>query len=189
MSDILDYLLTRRSVQAAFLQAPGPSEDQIKQMLTAAARVPDHKKLEPWRFIRFDQEASKAFGKILAERVGELGVDVSEARLEVERQRLLRAPFVVAVVSSPNRAAPVPEWEQVMSVGAVCMNLVHAAHACGFAAQWLTEWYAFDVEILKRLGLTDGERVAGFIHVGTPSVDPTDRPRPDLSDIVSYWEV
>ena len=189
MSDFLTHLLTRRSVPAAFLNDPGPSEEQIAQILTAATRVPDHKKLEPWRLIRFNAQACSRFGTLLAERMKAMEPDVSEERLETERMRLLRAPFVTAVIFSPKFGLNVPEWEQVLSAGAVCMNMVHAASAFGFAAQWLTEWYAFDEQVHKALGLKDGERIAGFIHIGTSSIETTDRARPDLDDIVTYWEL
>ena len=184
---LLSHLLTRRSVQAAFLAAPGPSEDQIETMLTAAARVPDHKKLVPWRFIRFDRAACESFGKNLADRWQALYPDATDAILQQERERLLRAPLVIAVVSNARSDAPVPVIEQVLSAGAVCMNLVHAAYACGFAAQWLTEWYAFDEVIGRQLGLADEEAIAGFIHIGMADVDPADRPRPDLKSITTYW--
>ncbi len=107
--------------------------------------------------------------------------------LDQERGRFTRAPLVIGVVS---RAAPhpkIPEWEQVLSAGAVCMNLLHAAHAHGFAAQWLTEWYAFDGEAARRLGLKDGERFAGFVHIGTPNEAPTERPRPVVADLLTSW--
>ena len=188
MSDHLDYLLTRRSVQAAFLAAPAPNEEQVEHMLRAAARVPDHKKLQPWRFLRFETAACEKLGTALAERCAVNEPNASEKRLETERQRFLRAPLVIAVVSSSNVAAPVPEWEQILSAGAVCMNLLHAAHACGFAAQWLTEWYAYDAEILGLLDLKSGERIAGFIHIGTSTIETSDRPRPDMAEIVSFWE-
>ena len=188
MTDLLDHLVTRRSVQAAFLEAPAPDEDQIAQMLTIAARVPDHGKLEPWRFIRFAPERCEKFGALLARRMQEKEPDLDADRLVIEKERLSRAPLVIAVVSSPKRDAPVPEWEQVMSAGAVCMNLIHAAYAMGFAAQWLSEWFAFDAAILKELGLEEGEQIAGFIHIGTPSAKPADRPRPDLDQKVSFWE-
>ncbi|SNY94166.1 Nitroreductase [Cohaesibacter sp. ES.047] len=188
MSELLDHLLTRRSVQAAFLEAPAPSEAEVEVMLTAAARVPDHKKLAPWRFLRFDAAGAKRLGDVVAERWLEIEPRSKDERVEVERARFTRAPLVIAVVSSPNLAAPVPVWEQVLSAGAVCMNLVHAAHGSGFAAQWLTEWYAFDAPFLKVLGLGPDEQIAGFIHIGTAAATPADRDRPNLSDIVSYWQ-
>lgn len=187
MSDALRLLLTRRSVGAQFLKDPAPDADQLRTLLTAATRVPDHGKLAPWRFIVFSGEARVEFGAFLAACVKSDEPDADADRLEIERTRLSRAPLVICVVS---RAAPhvkIPEWEQALSCGAVCMNLLHAAHAMGFAASWLTEWYAYDARSLAKLGLADGEQVAGFIHIGTPDVTPQERPRPELADLVTDW--
>lgn len=184
---LLDHLLTRRSVLAAFLEAPAPREEQVQQMLTAAARVPDHKKLVPWRFIRFDQEACETLGAFLEKRWLEIDPDADEGRLSVERERFLRAPMVIAVVSDARSDAPVPQIEQLLSAGAVCMNLLHAAHALGFSAQWLTEWYAFDDKMRDKLGLAGEEQIAGFIHIGTYQGEQADRARPDLDAIVTHW--
>ena len=185
---LLDHLLTRRSALAAFLKAPAPSEEQVETMLTAAARVPDHKKLVPWRFIRFDRTACETLGQFLVERRQEIEPDADEERLAAERDRFLRAPMVIAVVSNARDDAPVPQIEQVLSAGAVCMNLVHAAHALGYNAQWLTEWYAFDQKMREKLGLTGEEQIAGFIHIGTYDGELADRLRPDLDAIVTHWE-
>src|SRR5690606_37112258 len=106
--------------------------------------------------------------------------------VKVENTRLARAPVVIAVVSRAAPHAKIPEWEQVMSAGAVCLNLVMAANAHGFASNWLTEWYAFDARAYAILGVNEGEKIAGFIHIGTPSVPPTERPRPELADIVTW---
>lgn len=185
---LLDHLLTRRSALTAFLEAPAPSEEQVHQMLTAAARVPDHKKLVPWRFIRFDRAACETLGLFLAERWQEIEPEADADRLALEQDRFLRAPMVIGVVSSARADAPVPHIEQVLSAGAVCMNLVHAAYAYGFHAQWLTEWYAFDEKMREKLGLSDEEQIAGFIHIGSYQGDLADRPRPDLAAIVTHWE-
>lgn len=188
MSDpLLDHLLTRRSVLAAFLEEPGPSEDQIQTLLTAAARVPDHKKLAPWRFIRFDRAACETLGAFLADRWLSLNPDANEERLAQERERFTRAPLVIAVVSDARAGARVPVIEQILSAGAVCMNLVHAACAMGFGAQWLTEWYAFDDVVREKLGLTGEEQIAGFIHIGSYEGELADRARPDLEAIVTHW--
>ena len=184
----LELLLTRRSVKAGMLGEPGPGPEQLKTILTAAARVPDHKKLEPWRFIVFEGEAQAAFGEALAAAcAAEEKEPPSAARLETERTRLLRAPCVVALVSrvTPNPAAP--EWEQVLSCGAVGMNLCLAANALGFATCWLTEWYAYSPAVKRALRLADNERVAGFIYIGTARERQDDRERPDLSKIATRW--
>ena len=186
--ETLDLLLTRRSVKAAMLAEPGPTPGQLTTILTAAARVPDHKKLVPWRFIVFEGEARAAFGRVLGEVcAAEAQEPPSAARIEIERTRLLRAPTVVAVVScvTPNPAAP--EWEQVLSCGAACLNLCLAANAMGFGTCWITEWYAYSDGVRSALGLAANEKVAGFIYMGTAKERQTDRDRPDLSRITSRW--
>jgi nitroreductase len=186
--DALELLLTRRSVKAAMLGEPGPGPGQLRTILTAAARVPDHKKLVPWRFVIFEGDARAAFGEVLAKAcAAEEKEPPSAVRLDAERTRLLRAPCVVALVSrvTPNPAAP--EWEQVLSCGAVGMNLCLAANAMGFATCWLTEWYAYSPAVRAALELADNERVAGFIYIGTARERPEDRERPDLAEIANRW--
>jgi nitroreductase len=186
--DALALLLTRRSVKAGMLGEPGPGPEQLRTILTAAARVPDHKKLVPWRFLIFEGDARTAFGEVLAKAcAAEEKEPPSAVRLEAERTRLMRAPCVVAVVSAvaPNPAAP--EWEQVLSCGAVGMNLCLAANAMGFATCWLTEWCAYSPSVKAALDLADNERVAGFIYIGTAREHPEDRERPDLARIATWW--
>jgi nitroreductase len=186
--EALELLLTRRSVKPGMLGDPGPSATQIATVLTAAARVPDHKKLVPWRFIVFGGEARAAFGEALAKAcAAEEREPPSAMRLETERTRLLRAPCVVAVISrvTPNPAAP--EWEQVLSCGAACLNLCLAANAMGFATCWLTEWYSYSPAVRAALKLAANEKVAGFIYIGTPKERQEDRERPDLNKIVTRW--
>jgi nitroreductase len=187
--EALELLLTRRSVKAGMLGEPGPSPEQLRTILTAAARVPDHKKLTPWRFTIFEGAARAAFGDALAAAcAAEEKEPPSSVRLETERARLLRAPCVVAVVSrvTPNPAAP--EWEQVLSCGAVGMNLCLAANAMGFGTCWLTEWYAYSPAVRAALRLADNERVAGFIYIGTARERQEERERPDLAKIATRWE-
>jgi nitroreductase len=171
------------------LGEPGPSPEQLRTILTAAVRVPDHKKLTPWRFIIFEGQARAAFGEAQAAAcAAEEKKPPSAARLETERTRLTRAPCVVAVVScvTPNPAAP--EWEQVLSCGAAGMNLCLAANALGFGTCWLTEWYAYSPAVRAALKLADNERVAGFIYIGTARERQEDRERPDLAAIATRWE-
>ncbi|XSG82238.1 MAG: nitroreductase family protein [Methyloligella sp. ZOD6] len=182
---ILDHLLTRRSVSAALLGEPGPAPDQITQLLKAASRVPDHKKLAPWRFILFQGEARAAFGAELARIFEARQQDATPARIDFERNRFLRAPLVVAVISRVTETPAAPDWEQQLSAGAVCLNLLHAAGALGFGAQWITEWYAYDREVAGVLELAANERVAGFVYIGTPTAKPDERDRPRLDDIVT----
>lgn len=184
----IDHLLTRRSVTANGLTEPGPSADQLDQILTAAARVPDHKKLVPWRFILFQGEARKAFGQVLADACRAEASDPSTFRLEMEAMRFLRAPVVVGVVSRVTQTPAVPEWEQILSAGAACQNMIVAATALGFGAQWITEWYAFSETVRRALSLQGNERVAGFIYIGTAKERPDERPRPRLKEIVTAWQ-
>jgi nitroreductase len=186
--DTLDLLLRRRSAKAAMLAEPGPSPQQLDTILTAASRVPDHKKLEPWRFIVFEGEARATFGRVLLKAcLAEDKETPSAARLETERTRLLRAPTVVAVVSrvTPNPGAP--EWEQVLSCGAACFNLCLAANALGFGTCWITEWYSYSPAVSAALGLAANERIAGFVYIGTATEAHPDRDRPQLAKIVTRW--
>ena len=169
------HLLARRSVSANSLGEPGPSESEIAQILTAAARVPDHKKLVPWRFLLFQGEGRKEFGKILAEIC------------ETEANRFMRAPLVIAVISRVVKNPAAPEWEQVLSAGAACQNLLIAATALGYGAQWITEWYGYSQGVRAALKLADNERVAGFVYIGTAKEKPDERERPSLADIAQAW--
>jgi nitroreductase len=180
------YLETRRSIPAFQMSEPGPSRGEIEEMLTLASRVPDHGKLAPWRFIVYAGDVRERMSLELAGIAMARKPDMADDMIAVEKNRLTRAPVVIAVVS---RAAPhvkIPEWEQVMSAGAVCLNLVMAANALGYASNWLTEWFAFDEDAYGVLGIADGEKVAGFIHIGTPKMHPGERPRPALADIVTF---
>src|SRR5205823_3486615 len=149
--------------------------------------VPDHGKLVPWRFIVFEGEARFAAGGAIVAAFQSKYPQANAEQIAFERGRLARAPLVIAVVS---RAAPhvkIPEWEQVLSAGAAAMNLVHAAHALGFAANWITEWYAYDRRILDKLGLKPHERIAGFVHIGTAARRSEERDRPPLAEIVTRF--
>lgn len=189
MPSLIDMLLTRRSAKPALLGEPGPSPDELQQILTAAARVPDHKRLVPWRFIVFEGDARARFGEVLAEACEiEETPEPSPVRLETERARLTRAPVVVAVISRVVDKPGAPEWEQILSTGASCFNLCLAANALGYGTSWITEWYSYSPGVRKSLGLADNERVAGFIYIGTESEKQPDRDRPALSDIVSRWQ-
>ncbi len=187
MTDALSLLKSRRSVKPIELAGPPPSQTEIDTMLTVASRVPDHAKLAPWRFIVFEGDARLAIGNVIAETFGADRADATDDQIAFERNRLARAPLVIAVVSRAGPHTKIPEWEQIMSAGAATMNLIAAAHALGYAANWITEWYAYDRRILQAMGLSDGERIAGFVHIGTPARAPEDRPRPALSDIVTRY--
>ena len=187
MPDALELLKTRRSFKAAELTGPAPSAVDIDTLLTVASRVPDHGKLTPWRFIVFEGEARRAAGAAIVAAFRAKFPDAKPEQAEAERARLTRAPLVIAVVS---RAAPhvkIPEWEQVLSAGAAAMNLVLAAHALGYGAAWITEWYAYDRGVLDALGLKSHEKIAGFVHIGRPPGAPEDRPRPPLEEIATRY--
>ncbi|MEM9220827.1 MAG: nitroreductase [Pseudomonadota bacterium] len=184
MLPMRDYLATRRTVTANLLAEPSPDPATLDAMLNAAARVPDHGKLAPWRFIVFRGAAREYAGEKFAEIAG---ADEDSAKATAERGRFTRAPVVVAVVSCAAPHAKIPEWEQILSAGAVCLNLIHAASAYGFGAQWLTEWIAYDGKAKAAIGIKPDEQVAGFIHIGTPTVAPSERARPELSDIVTLF--
>ena len=182
-----DYLLTRRSVGIAFLKEPGPDAAELEQILTIGTRVPDHGKITPWRLVVIAGDDRAKAGAALAEIAARNTPGLDEASLDIERQRFLPAPLTIGVISSPQPHPKVPEFEQLLSAGNVAFNLVHAAFALGFAASWVTRWYAFDPAAAAMLGAREGERFVGFIHIGTPSAVIEDRPRPDLSAIVTNW--
>lgn len=188
MTDTLELLGRRRSVVANNMTGPGPDAEQLTELLTLAARVPDHGKLTPWRFLVFAGQARARFGRVMAERFAELNPDADRRLIDIEAGRFTRAPVVVAVVSRPAPHPKVPEWEQVLSAGAVCQNLLVAATAMGFASQWITEWYAFDDTVRAAMGLEEHEKIAGFIYLATATEPPGERARPVLSDIVSHWQ-
>ena len=187
MPDALQLLKTRRSVKPMELTGPAPDSADIDTLLTVASRVPDHGKLAPWRFIVIAGDARLAAGEAIAAVFSADRPDATAEQLAFERNRLARAPLVIAVVSRAAPHAKIPEWEQLMSAGAATMSLVQAAHAMDFAASWLTEWYAYDRRVLDALGLAANERIAGFVHIGRPARPPEDRERPNLADIVTHY--
>jgi len=187
MNESLARLQHRRSVPARWLAEPGPSRDEIDTLLTIAARVPDHGKLAPWRFIVIEGEGRHRLGEALAQAFLADQPEADAEKVALERGRFAQAPLVVAVVSRVVPHVKIPDWEQVLSAGAVCMNLLHAATALGYGAVWLTGWAAYDRRILDALGLAPEERIAGFIHIGTATEAPADRARPALADIVTRF--
>ena len=187
MPDALELLKTRKSVSANFLGPPGPNDDELSEILTIASRVPDHGKLTPWRFVVFAGNAGVHASEKLAALFAEKHPDADPKVIEEERKRLARAPLVIAVVWKPALHPKVPEWEQMLSAGNAAFNIVLASHALGYAAQWTTGWIATDPDAGRILELLPGERFVAFVHIGTPTAPPGDRPRPALADAVSYW--
>lgn len=187
MSDVVEFLKARRSVKPREMTGPAPSPAELDTILTIGARVPDHGKLAPWRFIVFEGEARDRAGAIIAEVFAQKHPEAPAADVEAARGALRQAPLVVAVVSSPKPHDKVPAWEQELSAGASALNLVTAATALGYGANWLSGWFAYDRDVMDRLGLKPEERFAGFIHIGTPQRHSSERPRPTLSEIVTRF--
>jgi len=184
---LLHLLKTRRSVVARDIGPDGPDAEQLREILHAGMRVPDHGKLGPWRFVVFEGSSRIQFGGVLEAAYLANGMPDEDDRRQFERERFLRAPVVVAVISVLSPQSKIPEWEQILSAGAVCQNILVAASALGFAAQWLTEWYAYDPMVAQALRLHDNERVAGFIYLGSVVSPPRERVRPALDSKLMRW--
>jgi nitroreductase len=180
---VLEFLARRRSASAGTLSAPAPDAGQLRDILRLAARVPDHGKLAPWRFMIFDGANKAAF----VERLEAIATSRPDSdKLMGPLFKIRQPPLTVAVISHTS-INKIPVWEQELSSGAVCMNLLLAAQAMGFGANWITDWYAYDAEVDALLGLAAGEKVAGYIHLGTPAEAPQERVRPDLDAIIRHW--
>lgn len=181
--EVFSFLQNRRSVPAKTMTGPGPGETEIEALIKIATRVPDHGKIAPWRFVRYTPNYCQELGTRILERFEELNETVTDEMRVLERSRLTRVPVVIAVISSPKDHPKVPVWEQQLSAGASAMTLLSAANALGYDAQWLTEWYAFDPKLEKDFGVQSGEKLAGFIHIGTKTMPKTERERPDISKV------
>lgn len=182
--ETLDLLAHRRSSPAQALGEPGPDREQLSILLRLGARVPDHGKLAPWRFILIARADKPALLTTLQEIAATRAEpDIAQAKLG----KLAAAPMTIGVVSRADPASKIPVWEQELSAGAVCMNLLIAAEAMGFGANWITDWYAYEPAALRVLGLGPHEKLAGFVHVGTPAEPPLERARPDIADLVTSW--
>ena len=187
MPDAIDLLKIRRSVKPREMSAPGPSPADLETILTIGARVPDHGKPTPWRFIVFEGDARGRAGEVIASVFARKNPQALPAEIDAERRRLTDAPLVIGVVSFTKPHPKVPPWEQELSAGASAMNIVTAASALGYGACWLTGWFAFDRDVLDGLGLKPDEKFAGFIHIGTTSKPSEHRPRHALADIVTRF--
>jgi nitroreductase len=187
VTETIEFLKIRRSMKPRDMSGPGPSPAELETILTIGARVPDHGKLAPWRFIIFEGDARARAGDVIAQVFARKNPAAPQAEIEIEKRRLTDAPLVIGVVSFTKPHPKVPPWEQELSAGASAMNIVTAATALGYGACWLTGWFAFDRDVLDGLGLKADEKLAGLIHVGTPSKPGEDRPRPALADIVTRF--
>jgi nitroreductase len=179
--EVLRFLALRRSTSALTLAEPAPSPPELDELLRLAARVPDHGKLAPWRFIVLEGAAKAA----VAAELDALAARKGDPTLAAKLGKLKVPPLAVVVVSAPNAGASIPEWEQLLSAGAVCTNLLYATLAMGYGANWITDWYSYDAEAMAILGLNAGERVAGVMLMGTPREPPLERDRPALEPLVT----
>lgn len=186
-SPVVDFLLKRRSSPIDKLTEPAPDDSQIETMIRIASRVPDHGRLAPWRFILYRGDARHEIGRQLADLAEQREGPLPEARLEKERTRFSRAPLVIGVVHITRDSPKIPQWEMFLSGGAAAMNLLLAANALGFGANWISNWYADDEEGRRLLGLKKDERVIGFVHIGTYAGEVTDRPRPDVATLYADY--
>jgi nitroreductase len=189
--DMIETLLTRRSPALTGIGEPGPTAEQLTTILTIGARVPDHGKLVPWRFIVIEGEGRRRLSAVVCAEWCTKNTGIDAAAFEQGKAKwgaqLMTAPVVVAVVSSPKASPKIPQWEQVLSAGACCMNMLIAAKGLGLGAVWLSEWYAYDAKVLLELRVSGQERIAGFIHIGTLVQGREDRERPSLDAIVTRY--
>lgn len=186
-ANLLHALATRASTPSRLLAAPGPDRSTLQAMLALALRVPDHGKLAPWRYLVIEGEARETLSAALVQRFLEREPGATEAAIAKERQRFLHAPVIVTVIARTTPNHKIPVQEQLLSAGAVCFQLLLAAQAHGYGAQWLTGWAAYDPGIARQLGLTEHESVIGFLHLGTAREPGPERPRPALADHLAWW--
>ena len=184
---VIDYLRSRKSLPLTMMSEPGPSESELRDMLEIAARTPDHGRLEPWRFIVYRDEAGREIGEKFAKRAQEINGPMPDDQIERERNRIRRAPVAIGVVAVTKESEKIPAWEQFLSAGAVTMNLVHAANAYGYKANWVTGWYSDDEKGRAILGLSPNERMAGIVHIGSSDREIAERPRPDIESLISDY--
>ncbi len=184
--EMTQFMLNRRSVLIKNMSEPGPSADELNTILTIATRVPDHRKLQPWRLLVLQGDARSEFGQKLATVKAEKGT-VQEVQVDIEQQCFMRAPLVIAVVASPVEHKT-PEVEQILSAGAVCQNINIAAASLGYASQWVTGWSCLDESAQQAIGLEEKEFIAGYLYIGSCDEKPADRQRPELKDVVTHWQ-
>lgn len=185
--EFIDFLLSRRSVIANLIKGPGPTQEDLQKIVQAAMRVPDHGRLEPWRMLVLRDQAREELGHVLKDAFVEENPKATEVQVNYEQNRLTRAPVVVAVVSKVLKDHKIPEWEQILSSGAACQTMLIAAQSMGYAAQWLTEWYAYHPAVSKALNLEENERIAGFVYIGSGKA-PSERDRPEYENVVTEVE-
>ena len=186
--EAIELLTNRRSALVRHMSDPGPSQDELNRIIEAGMRVPDHGKIGPWRIQVITKAGQATLGELCAKLYKEEhGERANDKMVEFERERLARAPVLLAVTARLEIPHNIPELEQRLSGGALCMNILNAAHALGYGAQWLTEWPAFNAEVKAMLGHDPSVDIIGFIYIGTPTQEPKPRNRPDLETVVSEW--
>ena len=183
--NLIKMLDQRRSSPSRTLNGPGPTAEEIQQMLTSAMRVPDHGKLVPWRFLKIQGDTRLGLGDLLAARAIELDANAPASVIEKDRARFSFAPLIITVIARITPNHKVPAQEQMLSGGAVCFALLQAAQALGYGAQWLTGWAAYDSVITKKIGIVENEHILGFIHIGNVTEPAPERLRPKLDDLLS----
>ena len=186
LSSTLALLATRRSGRPRDLVAPGPSPDQLRAIFEIAMRTPDHGKLHPWRFVHVPRARRADFAALLQSAYRAANPEPGRLEIEANERFAHQTPELIVALSCPTAGMKIPVWEQELSCGAACMNLLLAAHAMGFAGGWVTGWAAYSPEMLADFG-SPGERIAGFIFLGTPGAALEERPRPDFDEVVSEW--
>lgn len=187
LSSPLTYLETRRSGRPRDMVEPGPGPEDLRKIFEIASRTPDHGKLHPWRLIHIPKSARDAFEALLLSAYRSEKADPGRLEIEAVERFAQQAPELVVVMFAPVGSPRIPRWEQELSCGAVCMNLLHAAHAMGYVGGWVTGWASFSEPVTRALAQGPDERIAGFIYLGTPANPLEERPRPDLNDVVSEW--
>lgn len=186
--ETIDVLTARQSVGADFLTDPAPGPEELQKILSAALRVPDHGRLFPWRIQVLDKAAQQKLAEVYVARYKALHPEARDNQIENERKRPQRAPLLLVVSNRLEPLHKIPILEQTLSGGALCMNILNAAHALGYAANWVTGWPAFDDEVKRTLGVPPNSQIIAFIHIGSPGAPPKERIRPKLEDIVSEWK-
>lgn len=185
MQSLETYMKTRRSAVSVTLEEPGPDRSQLRTMIEIASRVPDHGKLAPWRFVSWEKPAREDMHERLSALLETLQGIEDKPKKQAGTDKILHAPCVVAVISTASDHPKIPVWEQQLSAGAACMNMLIAANSMGYEAQWLTAWYVYEDAARDILQLAEGERIAGIIHIGSTAAPKSERPRPPLDDIFS----
>ncbi len=183
----IDLLLSRRSEKSRRMEGPGPSADELKSILKCGMRVSDHGKIAPWRFEVFEGSAQQNLANVMAAGMLDAGEEENSPKHKAMQEFALQAPVVIAVLSKPDTEHKVPLWEQELSVGAACQNILVATHALGFVGQWLTGDGAYNQSVRNYFKLSEADKIAGFLFIGSSTGELKERPRPNFDDVVTYW--